>query len=108
MKYPDIIKYKAKNFPFAPQTNIADDFSAYMKEIRPDSYTQTKKLICDWSDKKNSLIYCRMLRFYVRHGLEVEKVHTVNSFKHSRWLGNHVNFITRKQNRAKNDFQKDF
>ena len=27
-----------------------DDFSYYMKRIKPDNYTQTKKLICDWSD----------------------------------------------------------
>ena len=26
-----------------------DDFSYYMKRIKPDNYTQTKKLICDWS-----------------------------------------------------------
>ena len=27
-----------------------------MKEIKLDSYTQTKKLICDWSDKKSYLV----------------------------------------------------
>ena len=34
-----------------------DNFSDYMKEIQPDTYTQTKKLICDWSDKKNYLTH---------------------------------------------------
>ena len=29
-----------------------DDFSEYMKEVIPDTYTQNKKLICDWSNKK--------------------------------------------------------
>ena len=38
-----------------------------MKEIKPDTYTQTKKLLCDWSDKKNYFIQYRMLLFYVRH-----------------------------------------
>ena len=57
-----------------------------MKEIKPDIYTQTKKLICDWSDKKKYLIHYRMLTFFVRNGMEVVKIHTVISFKQSRWL----------------------
>ena len=59
LTYPDNKKEKKKNFPFAPvnkKTN-PDDFSDYMKEIVPDTYTQNKKLICDWSDKKNYLIH---------------------------------------------------
>ena len=51
-----------------------DDFSDLMKKIKPDTYTQTKKLICDWSDKKNYLIHYRMLKFCFRHGIEVEKI----------------------------------
>ena len=55
LKYPDIIKEKTNHFPFAPvnkKTN-PEDFSDYMKESNPDTYTQTKNLICDWTDKKN-------------------------------------------------------
>ena len=55
LKYPDNIKQKTKNFPFAPMNKKInpDNFNDYMKEIKPDNYTSTKKLICDWSDKKN-------------------------------------------------------
>ena len=54
LKSPDNIKEKTKIFPGAPENKKInlDEFSDYMKEIEPDSYTQTKKLICDWSDKK--------------------------------------------------------
>ena len=54
LKYPDNKKEKTKNFPFAPENkkNNPDGFSAFMKTIEPESYTQTRKLICDWSDKK--------------------------------------------------------
>ena len=61
-----------------------DKFSAYMKDIKPDTYIQTKKLICDWSDKKTYLVHYRMLKFYVRHGMIVDKVHTIISFRQSR------------------------
>ena len=58
LTYADNIKEKTKHFPFTPENKKInpDDFSDYMKEIIPDIYTQNKKLICDWSDKKNYLI----------------------------------------------------
>ena len=86
LKYSDNTKKKTKNFPFAPVNEKIDpeNFSDYMKEIRPDTYIQTSKLICDWSDKKNYLVHYRMLKFYIRHGMVVDKVHTIISFKQSR------------------------
>ena len=79
-----------------------------MKEIKADNYTSTKKLICDWSDKKNYLVHYRMLKFYIRHGKIVDKVHNIISFKQNKWLEKYISFNTQKRNRAKNDFEKDF
>ena len=108
--YPNNIKEKTKNFPFAPvNTKInPDNYNDYMKEIKPDTYIQTSKLICDWSDKKNYLIHYRMLKFYIRHGMIVDKVHNIISFKQSRWLEKYKNFNTQKRNQAVNDFEKYF
>ena len=108
-KYPEIIKEKTKDFPFSPANKkIEPDNSDYMREIKPDSHTQTKKMICDWSDKKNYLIHYRMLKFYVREGMINDKVHNVISFKQSKWLEKKINIITREKNQAVNDFEKDF
>ena len=65
LKYPDNIKEKSKNFPFAPESKKVnpDNYSDYLKTVKPDAYTQTKKLICDWSDRENCLIQYRMLKF---------------------------------------------
>ena len=79
-----------------------------MKESIPDTYTQNKKLICDWSDEKNYLIHYRMLKFYVRHGMIVDKVHDIISFRQSRWLEKYIYFHTQKRNQAVIDFEKDF
>ena len=65
-------------------------------------------MICDWSDKRNYLIHYRMLKFYLRRGMIVEKVHNIISFKQSRWLEKYISFNTQKRNKAKNDFEKDF
>ena len=110
LTYPNIIKEKTKNFPFAPMNKKInlDNFNDYMKKIKPDNYTSTKKLIFDWSDKKNYLIHYRMLKFYIRHGMIVDKIHNIISFRQSRWLEKYINFNTQKRNKAKNDFEKDF
>ena len=79
-----------------------------MKSIKPENYTKSKKLICDWTDKKKYLIHYRMLKFYVRHGMIVEKIHEIISFKQSKWLEGYISFNTQKRNKAKNDFEKDF
>ena len=57
-----------------------------MKEIKPKNYVKSKKLICDWTDKKNYLVHYRMLKFYVRLGMVVDKIHEIISLKQSMWL----------------------
>ena len=79
-----------------------------MKKIKHDTFNRTKKLMCDWSDKKNYFIHYRMLKFYVRHGMKAEKVHSVISFKQSKWLEKYTSFITQKGNKAEKEFEKDF
>ena len=107
---PDNIKQKTANFPFAPMNKKINpnDFNDYMKEIKPDTFIQTSKLISDRSNKKNYLIHYRMLKFYIRHGMIIDKVHNIISFKQSKWLEEYITFNTQKRNKAKNDFEKDF
>ena len=69
--------------------------------------SRLRKLICDWADKKKYLIHYQMLKFYVRHGMSVEKVHEVISFKQSKWLESHIDFNTQKRNKTKKR-EKDF
>ena len=110
LKYPDNIKQKTKNFPFAPENKKInpDNFNDYMNEIKPDTYIQSSKLICDWSNKKNYLIHYRMLKFYIRHGMVVDKIQNIISFRQSRWLEKYINFITQKRNKTENSFEKNF
>ena len=110
LKYPDNIKEETKHFPFCPENEKInpDKYNDYMKKIKPKNYTKSKKLICDWTDKKKYLFHYRMLKFYVRHGMIVEKIHEIISFKPSRWLENYISFNTQKRDEAKNDFGKDF
>ena len=110
LEYSDNIRQKTKYFPFAPENKSIskDDFGPYMKSIMPKNYVSHKKLICDWTDKSNYLIHYRMLKFYIRHGMEIKQVHRVISFKQSDWLKEYIEFNTLERNLAINDFEKDF
>ena len=57
-----------------------------MIKTKPTNYTKAKNLLCDWSDKKNYLIHYRMLNFFVTHGMIIDKVHEIISFKQNNWL----------------------
>ena len=65
-----------------------------MIKFKADTFTQTKKLICGWSDKKNYLIHYRMLKFCVRHGMVVNTVHDITSYRQSKWLEKFIKFKT--------------
>ena len=110
LKYPDDIKQKTKYFPFCPENKQINPnkYNEYMKSIKPEKYTKSKKLICDWTDKKKYLIHYRMLKFYVRHGMIVEKIHEIILFKQIKWLEYYISFNTQKRNKAKNELEKDF
>ena len=108
LEYPYDIGQKTKHFPFAPENKTVSkhDFGPYMKSIMPKDYVSHKKLICDWTDKRNYLIHYRMLKFYVRHGMVVKQVHRVISFKQNKWLEKNIDFNTQKRNQAVNDLKK--
>ena len=110
LKYLDNIKEKTKNFSFCPENKKINPnkYNDYMNKIKPKKYTKSKKLICDWTDEKKYQIHYRMLKFYVRHGMIVVKLHGIISFKQSKWLECYISFITQKRYKAKNDFEKDF
>ena len=57
--FSDIIKEKTNHFPFATVNEKINpnDFTDYIKKIEPETYNQTNKLICDWSDEKNYLVH---------------------------------------------------
>ena len=108
LRYPDNIKEKTTNFPFCPENKVIlkDKYNDYTKKIKPKNYTKAKKLICDWTDNKNYLIHYRMLKFYVRHGMIVDKFQEIISFKQSKWLKKYINLIHKNKIRLKMNSKK--
>ena len=79
-----------------------------MIEVKTNNYAQNKKLLGDWTGKKNYLFQYSMLKVYVRHSIIKDKNHEIISFKLSKVFEEYINVITQKKNQAVNDFEKDF
>ena len=77
LKSSDYRKQKRRILPVVPEIKVIphNKFTKLMNDIKPDVYTKTKKLICNWTDKKHCFIKM-MLTFYVRRlGMVVDKIH---------------------------------
>ena len=48
-----------------------------------------------------------MLKFYVRKGIIVDKVHGITSYKQNKGFEKHISFNTQKK-QASSDFEEDF
>ena len=86
--YPDKIT-KKRRVSILPWKKVStqDVLSAYMTELKPVDYTQKTIISClDW--QKKNLIYCRMLKFFVGHGMIVDEIQKTVFLKQSLLLKN--------------------
>ena len=93
-------------FPLAPEkmTIVPEQ----IPEALRDQCTSSTKLVTHLGPRKNYVVALRNLRFYLKHGMVLTKVHRVLTYKESPWLKEWVEFCTKKRAAAKNDFEKDF
>ena len=109
LKYPQHLHDLHNGLPLAPEerTIRSSWLSPFAQSfgIKPN---KTPKLIETLLDKKNYVCHYQNLKFYIKHGLIVEKLHRVCEFQQSQWLGVYIekNTVMRKQ--ATNDFEKNF
>ena len=108
--YPDNIKYKSKNFPYCPENKTLNpvNYTEYMNEHEPKPHRPTSKLICDQTNKEYYIVHCRNLKFSLRMGMIIKKVHRIVSFDQSLWLSKYIDYNTQKRAQADSDFIKDY
>ena len=100
--YPDIITDKSKNFSFCPENKInnPNNFREYMKKHVPKPYRPTSKMSCDQTNKEYYIVHYRNLKFYVRMGMIIDKVHRIVSFDQSPCLEKYFDCNTKKRAQA--------
>ena len=68
------------------KTIEVEEFSPYMMKNKPEKYKPTEKLIMDQTNEQSNFLHYRDLKFYIRHGFRIVKIHTVYVFKQTPWL----------------------
>ena len=104
LEYPDSIKESTKDFPFMPISRSIDyeEYGDYQKEFfEKGKQPKNKKLVCDQNNKEHYFVHLQLLKFYLNHGIVLRKVHTIISFKQSRWLKPFVDTYIKKRQTAK-------
>src|SRR6266853_2545900 len=104
LHYPRYIKEHTKSFPLAHVTRSVkyEELSDYQQfQIKDQKYEAQEKLICDQYDKIGYVCHYRNLKFYLRQGMVITKIHKVLQFKQSNWLQSYIDFNTAKRNEFK-------
>ena len=68
---------------------------------REKGKTKIEKLIVDQNNKTENMVHYRMLKFYVKMGVKVTKVHRVIKFKQNYMCRDYVQNNTNKEQQLK-------
>ena len=66
----------------------------------------TKKLVCNLSDKKNYIVHINVLKQALDHGLKLRKVYRVIEFEQEAWLKEYIDVNTELRKKATNDLKR--
>lgn len=116
LHYPEHLHDKHNDFPLAPEkTKITTDMlSNYQLDLIQKlaeggyKHIKTQKLVTNFAQKIRYTIHIENLRFYLKKGLILEKVHRIIGFKQEKWIAPYVSLCTRKRQAATTSFEKDF
>jgi hypothetical protein len=105
--YPEHLHDLHNGYALAAENiKIPNSFlNAWQQENRKDG--TIGKLCTSFMDKKNYAINYRLLKLYIKLGLEI-KIHRVLQFDQSNFMESYIMKNTNERKTAKNDFEKDF
>jgi hypothetical protein len=106
LHYPDELHDLHDDYPLAPERIVVEDhlLSEHQERLRGNyavSHTATAKLVPNFFDKTKMLIHYRNLKFYLKHGLVITKMHRGIRFRQSKWLELYIRTNTEMRALAK-------
>jgi hypothetical protein len=115
LKYPKKLHDIHKDYPLAPEKRKAsyDMLSPHqisiLKLLTEKGYSHhlSEKLMLTLYDKHKYICHYINLKFYLKMGLKLVKVHRALKFKQSPWLRNYIKLNTQLRKKAKNEHEKN-
>ena len=93
VEYPKNLHKLHSDLPFLPERRKIDKFTS---------------LVCNLNDKENYPVHELALKKALNHGLKLENVHRVISFRRENWLKPYIDRNTELRKEEKDEFEKDF
>ena len=112
--YPANLHDLHNDFPLLPEKmSISQEkISPYSQSVldvnNSKFHKNNKKLFGTLNGKKNYVIHIDNLKYAVKKGLKLVKIHRGIKFKTSLFLKEYIDFNSKKRAKTKNDFEKDF
>ena len=113
IEIPKELHEKFKDYPLCPEIkNIPEDnlseYQTYLNNKLNIKYTEKdKKLILDLLPKKNYKIYYKNLKYYMKLGVKIAKIHKILTFDEKPFLKDYIDLNTNLRKKAINDLEKD-
>ena len=111
MEYPKELHSQHYDFPVAPvnQEISYEQLSPYAKAClenlyQSDSY-KAKKLIASFETRQHYLVHFANLKYYLKLGLKIMKIHSGFSFCQRRCFDSYVKYCTEKRKNSVSKFQ---
>lgn len=83
-------------------------FSAVYSALNEGRTTyKAEKLTATFHDRKKYTVHFKNLKFYLRHGLKLKKVHRVIAFRQTYFLRSYIAWCTQKRIESASTFSKD-
>ena len=114
LAYPDEIHSKTACFPFAPEklkihpsllSPFMNDLSQSLYNSSPKTYS---KLLLTQFDKPKYVVHAKLLQFYLKMGMRVDKIHRGLKFIQDFVFNQYISYNSTKRQQAVNNFEKDF
>ena len=106
INFTDTCKDRTEQPALMPDNREINDNELRYRE-REKSKTKTEKLILDQNNKTEYMVHYRMLKFYVKMGVKVTKIHRVIKFKQDNICRDYIQDNTNKRATAKTEAEKD-
>ena len=109
LEYPDRLHDLHDMYPLAPEPmDITEDMVSQSSRDLASGQIGGRKLLLHLGPRRHYICHIRNLQFYVKHGMELRRVHRILEFHQEAWMKPWIEFNTAKRSKAANDFEKDF
>src|SRR5277367_4995652 len=118
LEYPTNIHDKTQDFPLAPEAGKVTEemLTPYMREQwkarcelrgQNETFKVEKKLLITCHNKKEYVVHFKLLKFYLKMGMNVTRIHAVVKFRQCNMFRDYIDGNSKKRGLAKSVFEKD-